>query len=293
MVYVNGTKFACASCIKGHRSSSCHHSDRPLFEIKKKGRPISQCEKCRELRKNKRMHVRCTCGQPSVIMEPPPMEESSPNMFSRRSAQRRIPTVPSLPNGLHDIYKLQGKPGSSSHPKQKVINLLNPCQCPSLRNCTCSPIKSDRVRETRSIHREFVESSQEIAGHSLAQNYFQNDSSAFEDDLKLPPLKWFDTSVACKSTEPRLLLPGFSTLCGSDVDPFRRCTCGSSCICLGCKEHRRNNATSNSDCPDNCGTCVDNLGCNQLDKVLPNNLDVSLKLPRKEYLSIDMLKYSL
>ncbi|KAI0353163.1 copper-fist-domain-containing protein [Trametes cingulata] len=64
-VYVNDKKFACESCIKGHRSSNCQHTDRPLFEIKKKGRPVSQCEKCRELRKTKRMHSKCTCTSSS------------------------------------------------------------------------------------------------------------------------------------------------------------------------------------------------------------------------------------
>lgn len=49
------------SCIKGHRSSSCHHTDRPLFEIKKKGRPTSQCERCREARQNRQLHAKCTC----------------------------------------------------------------------------------------------------------------------------------------------------------------------------------------------------------------------------------------
>lgn len=80
-VFVNGKKFAwyvlrgavyfsplaahldsSESCVKGHRSSSCHHSERPLFEIKKKGRPVSQCEKCRELRQTKRVHSKCVCG---------------------------------------------------------------------------------------------------------------------------------------------------------------------------------------------------------------------------------------
>ncbi|EJF55622.1 copper-fist-domain-containing protein, partial [Dichomitus squalens LYAD-421 SS1] len=61
-VYVNDKKFACESCIKGHRSSGCQHADRPLFEVKKKGRPVSQCDKCRELRKTKRMHGKCTCS---------------------------------------------------------------------------------------------------------------------------------------------------------------------------------------------------------------------------------------
>jgi hypothetical protein len=53
------------SCIKGHRSSSCSHTERPLYEIKKKGRPISQCERCRQLRNTKKMHSKCTCSEGS------------------------------------------------------------------------------------------------------------------------------------------------------------------------------------------------------------------------------------
>ncbi|EPQ61216.1 copper-fist-domain-containing protein, partial [Gloeophyllum trabeum ATCC 11539] len=61
-VYVNDKKFACETCIKGHRSSSCNHTERPLYEIKKKGRPISQCERCRQLRQVKKKHTKCTCA---------------------------------------------------------------------------------------------------------------------------------------------------------------------------------------------------------------------------------------
>ncbi|KAF9045330.1 hypothetical protein BJ165DRAFT_1307451, partial [Panaeolus papilionaceus] len=53
--------FYSETCIKGHRSSACKHTDRPLFEIKKKGRPVTQCEHCRELRKTKQVHVKCIC----------------------------------------------------------------------------------------------------------------------------------------------------------------------------------------------------------------------------------------
>ena len=49
------------TCIKGHRSSACRHTDRPLYEIKKKGRPVTQCDHCRELRKTKQVHVKCIC----------------------------------------------------------------------------------------------------------------------------------------------------------------------------------------------------------------------------------------
>ncbi|KAF9351770.1 hypothetical protein BGX26_010264 [Mortierella sp. AD094] len=48
MVFVNGQKFAC---------------ERPLHEIKKKGRPSTQCLHCKELRKAKQVSVRCICGK--------------------------------------------------------------------------------------------------------------------------------------------------------------------------------------------------------------------------------------
>ncbi|KAI9258481.1 copper fist DNA binding domain-containing protein [Sporodiniella umbellata] len=55
-------KFACLKCIKGHRSSKCEHSDRELIEIRRKGRPVSQCESCRHLRKMKQVHIKCVCA---------------------------------------------------------------------------------------------------------------------------------------------------------------------------------------------------------------------------------------
>ncbi|ORY99231.1 copper fist DNA binding domain-domain-containing protein [Syncephalastrum racemosum] len=60
---INGIKFACNSCIKGHRSSHCNHVERPLFEIRRKGRPVTQCAFCRDLRKTKQVHVKCVCSE--------------------------------------------------------------------------------------------------------------------------------------------------------------------------------------------------------------------------------------
>lgn len=36
--------------------------DRPLFEIRKKGRPVTQCTFCRDLRKTKQVHIKCACS---------------------------------------------------------------------------------------------------------------------------------------------------------------------------------------------------------------------------------------
>ncbi|KAJ5595077.1 uncharacterized protein N7459_001285 [Penicillium hispanicum] len=59
---IDGEKWACEACVRGHRVSSCHHSDRPLTHINKKGRPVSQCTHCRGLRKSRTTHVKCGCG---------------------------------------------------------------------------------------------------------------------------------------------------------------------------------------------------------------------------------------
>ncbi|KAF1977315.1 hypothetical protein BU23DRAFT_452671 [Bimuria novae-zelandiae CBS 107.79] len=62
MPIIEGEKFACQSCIKGHRVSGCNHTDRELHHINPKGRPVKQCEHCRGARKAKAHHVRCECG---------------------------------------------------------------------------------------------------------------------------------------------------------------------------------------------------------------------------------------
>ena len=58
---INGEKFACEACVRGHRVSSCHHTDRHLVHVNKKGRPVSQCQHCRGLRKARSQHVHCEC----------------------------------------------------------------------------------------------------------------------------------------------------------------------------------------------------------------------------------------
>ncbi|KAK6465202.1 copper resistance protein [Scheffersomyces coipomensis] len=63
MVLINGVKYACERCIRGHRVTTCTHTDQPLTMIKPKGRPASQCQHCREQRKLKNLHVQCTCGK--------------------------------------------------------------------------------------------------------------------------------------------------------------------------------------------------------------------------------------
>ncbi|KAK3316424.1 hypothetical protein B0H66DRAFT_499806 [Apodospora peruviana] len=60
---IEGEKWACEACVRGHRVSNCQHHDRPLQHINKKGRPVSQCHHCRAMRKSRASHVKCDCGE--------------------------------------------------------------------------------------------------------------------------------------------------------------------------------------------------------------------------------------
>ncbi|KAI7656840.1 hypothetical protein KC319_g9647, partial [Hortaea werneckii] len=59
VVKSDGTKWACQSCLKGHRVSGCNHTDRELTLVPKKGRPVTQCQHCRQERKKRSAHVSC------------------------------------------------------------------------------------------------------------------------------------------------------------------------------------------------------------------------------------------
>jgi len=131
MVFFNDKKFACESCIKGHRSSACHHTDRPLFEIKKKGRPVSQCPKCRELRQSKKLHSKCTCDHKDDAPLMQPLSSSS------TSKPRFIPIIPALPNGLKDAIAASQSSTAPPDSRQRVDSLLNPCNCTDVWKCRC------------------------------------------------------------------------------------------------------------------------------------------------------------
>ncbi|KAF7313428.1 ACE1 transcriptional factor [Mycena chlorophos] len=108
MVLISDKKYACETCIKGHRSSACKHTDRPLFEIKKKGRPVTQCEHCRELRKTKQVHVKCICE----VKEPP----SPVSLLPGKPKKKGTPVIPAeaaFPHGVPSELASDSEQGGS------------------------------------------------------------------------------------------------------------------------------------------------------------------------------------
>lgn len=142
MILIDNLKFACSACINGHRSSSCHHTDRPLFEIKKKGRPVTQCARCRELRKTRSYHSKCLCDKPATASQKEPeigsSTEENPGS-KRKKSSRTAPTIPSLPNGIQDLLDTK-KPSDSEESRKRFKAMLNPCKCgcDDAKRCRCN-----------------------------------------------------------------------------------------------------------------------------------------------------------
>ncbi|EUC65496.1 copper-fist-domain protein, putative, partial [Rhizoctonia solani AG-3 Rhs1AP] len=142
MILIDNQKFACSACINGHRSSSCHHTDRPLFEIKKKGRPVSQCARCRELRKTRSYHSKCLCEKPTATSqkdsETRTSAEENPGS-KRKKASRTAPIVPSLPNGIRDLQSAK-KASDSEESRKRLKAMHTTCKygCDDPKRCRCS-----------------------------------------------------------------------------------------------------------------------------------------------------------
>ncbi|KLO11301.1 hypothetical protein SCHPADRAFT_480438 [Schizopora paradoxa] len=195
MVFINSKKFACESCIKGHRSSNCHHNDRPLFEIKKKGRPVSQCEKCREARQARRIHAKCTCDTDKSASA----SSSSSAPSGSKKGKRFIPTVPALPNGLKDAMKtptIASSPIETGSSRSQVDSLLNPCHCADVWNCKC-----------RSQNREDPNGSRAPNALMVSRPPFSNGLSALA------------AAAACCSPAPLppIALPPYSQISGDSA----------------------------------------------------------------------------
>ncbi|KAG2023216.1 ACE1 transcription factor [Coprinopsis cinerea AmutBmut pab1-1] len=277
MVYVNDKKFACESCIKGHRSSSCHHTDRPLFEIKKKGRPVSQCTKCRELRKSKKVHSKCTCDNNSQKAR----KEQLVPLSTSSKTRRYIPIVPALPNGLKDALQSSKSPAIPADERQRVDSLLNPCTCQDVWNCKCqaagpsslaqqqpiamkSPNPLEALAHVASLRRN-EERSTSLSGTSRAgpsapptrkakiprprphspQHHTSRKrakpSSPGTSPVPLPDLGTPSMRIIAPGPVLPTTFPDFDVLpAASFATPCvdSGCTCGMQCACPGCIQHR-------------------------------------------------------
>ncbi|KAJ3894909.1 hypothetical protein GG344DRAFT_86249 [Lentinula edodes] len=227
------------ACIKGHRSSTCSHTDRPLFEVKKKGRPVSQCERCRELRQSKRVHSKCNCNPKEQKPPPKPQTGQKPPRF--------VPIAPALPN---------------------VDTLLNPCSCKNPAwECNCRQSAHSCSSNGLNTLAQAAQLCCAVDSNTVSSKPTRPPSPTYlrkrikhthnTPGPELPPFLFDTFPLAYTNFESGSMPPitQIASIAGSG------CTCGVECNCPGCVEHRGAeyaDSERQSCDPDPCGTCVDN-----------------------------------
>ncbi|KAK0109733.1 hypothetical protein ONS95_002412 [Cadophora gregata] len=89
MPLINGSKYSCEPCIRGHRATSCAHTDRILIEVRKPGRPLESC--------GHNLNT-CHCGRVAEIFAVNDvLSDTSPSQSETGSDSNIIVTTSSAP----------------------------------------------------------------------------------------------------------------------------------------------------------------------------------------------------
>lgn len=262
MVLINGRKFACEACIRGHRASSCSHTGRKLQLVRKKGRPSSQCDVCRSKRANGSFHGRCDCGEDEDI--------KSPQQKRGKSEQDIETFTPFLVQDESSLGELPEE-GKSKHSLQ---SLMNPCQCKTTGICSCCSRASSSKDGIQTIVKTATVDQPASCGCNGA-NQCCDDGI---DSVQCAPLVTEDVTLkaikpsCCSSKVSDQPQPTHDTL---TLDPVAApmpmtteeadailapdCHCGPDCACPGClmenEDLRKKRKQGNEECPDKCLTC--------------------------------------
>ncbi|KAF8171305.1 hypothetical protein BJ912DRAFT_120490 [Pholiota molesta] len=285
---ISSKKYACETCIKGHRSSACKHTDRPLFEIKKKGRPVTQCEHCRELRKQKQVHVKCVCEQKDF-----PQQGASPCSGSKpgfESAAFPTGLPPAL--GASVAFPNSADGASSDSDPGGVLNghrckLGDPCTCVTPRSrirasdaSDSHPSSSRRAGGGLPIPTpaanilERIYALRPIVPRPPSQGPYTTGGPLHNPSMGVPhghASRHHDGFTPYGSRHGVRPLPNgnlgiWSRKRGMDMDNLSlpsMCECGDDCSCPGCIHHSRATAIPSSSAysscsnPAHCGTCLD------------------------------------
>lgn len=158
MVLINGIKYACERCIRGHRVTTCNHTDQPLMMIKPKGRPSTTCAYCKELRKNKTATPlgTCTCGRQEKKRQAQKAKEEAKAKAKKLAAQNCTCGSP-ITCKVH--AKRQQRKNVSHHGSSILLQ----------RNAK-SRNNIDRMPSSASLDSHFFSSNQNSVGNS--SNYY-------------------------------------------------------------------------------------------------------------------------
>lgn len=263
MVLIGEQKFACETCIKGHRSSTCNHADRPLLPIKRKGRPTTQCDHCRELRRTRRVHVKCVCGlkpESGALSKPGKASPESPLPVILPKQTAAIPALSDGGSSDSDHSACNCGVGQECHcciPRQAEAKKVGVRKTRSTRATRASPASSaspgpmpwsDIEHDVSSVNRhQHAHHSTDPYGHAYTIYRSNAKEAAYaKPELRIPHLQPYQSA---SSSNANLTLPSLQ---------LSTCSCVFNCGCPGCTSpHTSPNAESCESQRSACNSCID------------------------------------
>ncbi|KAE8548896.1 hypothetical protein TMatcc_010243 [Talaromyces marneffei ATCC 18224] len=172
---IDGEKWACEACVRGHRVSSCRHNDRPLIRINKKGRPFSVCIICRGPCNSREEHSKLNRDKKSDG------ESDSKSSGKKPSARRRI------------------------QPSSFARIAPHPAPLPSTSEPFTTSQSRSRSRRSPSNPRRSLQPSPPTSSSSMIATTVTTTASTFTSNGYIPP---FDPALVHSTGT---YMPGFTT----------------------------------------------------------------------------------
>lgn len=269
-------KLACATCIQGHRASTCKHQDGskgPLLVVKRRGRPLSQCQSCREKRSRTGRHTRCICDA-----RPGNAKGTTAPVSAANTAAATVATAPAP-----GLDTRETSAASAASPLS-FANLLNPCRCKTTGICTCCNTNSfdsngvpsckpnaenDCSPSCGSCTDACKESTKNAARATRSPSQYM--PRPIMPAMPAMPAPKREAAGCCRPRVAEVDLPSkrpkqdSMSLLAQAADmsrPFKpSCNCGPNCKCAGCYERTlRSNRPSSlyprpSDTKPDCNSC--------------------------------------
>ena len=216
MVLINGIKYACERCIRGHRVTTCNHTDQPLMMIKPKGRPSTTCAYCKELRKSKGVTPpgSCTCGR----QEKKRLAQKAKEEARMKAKELAAKNCVCSKSALGDAASI-GSPGSATSKVSCPVHSKKSKRTSSQRKSKPRAGAFPRVNSSTSLDSNVLSASSILSDNSnnLASSFIDSDilsGKISKDYHHVPSLASISSMQSSNSLEQNIASPQSPTLGG-------------------------------------------------------------------------------
>ncbi|KAG5418006.1 hypothetical protein I9W82_004335 [Candida metapsilosis] len=249
MILINNVKYSCMECIRGHRSSTCKHHDRPLLQVRSKGRPgvyangnpnhrvavfaeeIAAPTEYTDSEDGNSNSTSTTNTPPPSTSAPGKSCKSQPIVILKASSKQVIDLTNGEIIGPYDESKTTKSTVEKPPPQQPIINdnsfiVSSGCCAPKVikrSGCGCCGNKKKDVNKSKILQRYIEKKLNKEVVPPPKQVKFISETP--------------DKKVNHHNANGRSETPVFEVVPISSCSIPGTCCCDSNCSCVGCEVH--------------------------------------------------------